>query len=138
MPKTYYCDKILDNGIICGERDTSKFIEGRYTTCRACRLNLMSKYNKSKTSKKQEEVSNKIDPDTSIRYLIEDTIKRIPLINKNTIPERIEGLEEDITDVFTKQWQYVEKNDTKIEVLEKRIKHLEEYIEKINKHLKIV
>jgi hypothetical protein len=129
MTKEYFCSKILSTGITCGERDSSKFISGRYTTCKKCRLQKMSDYNKSKTSKKKDEESEKIDPDCNIRWIIEDTIKRIPLINRQTIPERIESSEEDITNILNLHHEYTEKNDSMIEDLQKQIKELQTQIE---------
>jgi hypothetical protein len=128
MPKVYYCNKLLENGATCGERDVSKFIEGRYTTCKSCRLRAMSIYNKSKTSKKKDEESSKTDPDCNIRWLIEDTIKRVPFMGKQTIPERIESSEEDITSVLNLHHEYSDKNDNRLDKMQGEINELKEII----------
>jgi len=133
MSKVYFCNKILENGSICGERELSKFIEGRYTTCKPCRLRNMSQYNKSKTSKKKDVESTKIDPDCNIRYLIEDTIKRIPFMGGETIPERIESSEEDISNVFEKVHAYFDKNNKTIERMQKEIDELKSFISDFKK-----
>jgi hypothetical protein len=135
MPKEYCCNKILESGAVCGERDTTKFNVGRYTTCKNCRLKFMSNYNKSKSSGKKDEKNSIIDPEYNVRYLIEDTIKRIPLIERNTIPERIEIIEEEYIDSLTKQQIKNEQVQLKFLVLEQKINTLEKYIEKIEKEL---
>lgn len=84
MPKTYFCKQYI-NGEACGESDPSKFIEGRYSTCRECRSRLQKKY----TNKKIEEKVEQIDPKQQIRWLIEDTIKKSLLIRGKTIVDFI-------------------------------------------------
>jgi hypothetical protein len=124
MPKEYFCEKILPNGIICAERDKTKFISGRYTTCKSCRLSKMSDYNRSKTNKKKDDEAEKEDPDCNIRYLIEDTIKRVPFSRQQTILEKIENSEEDITEVLNLHHEFVNKTETKIENMQKEIEEL--------------
>ena len=135
MPKEYCCNKLLESGAVCGERDTTKFSSGRYTTCRNCRLRSMANYNKKKTSDKKDEKNTNIDPECNIRYLIEDTIKRIPLMNSYTIPERIESIEEEYIDSFNKQKDKNESIQVKYNYLEQKVNSLEKYIEKIEKEL---
>ena len=132
MPKEYFCSKILDTGLPCGERDVSKFIEGRYSTCRQCRLRSMSDYNKMKTDKTKEQKSKKIDPDSDIRWLIEDTFLRVPLLSGQTIKERMENNEFDVSELFEKHFDYVEKTNIKIRNLEKNLENSE------NKFLKCI
>ena len=130
MPKEYYCNKLLDNGIVCGERNIEKFISGRYTTCKPCRLRSMSVYNKSKTIKKKDEESTKLDPDCNMRWLIEDTIKRVPFMGTQTIIDRIENSEADISDVLNIHHEYVDKTNEIIKLLQTQIQNLQ--IEMIN------
>jgi lipopolysaccharide assembly outer membrane protein LptD (OstA) len=135
MPKEYCCNKLLESGTVCGERDSTKFSSGRYTTCRNCRLRFMTSYNKKKTSDKKEEKNTNIDPECNIRYLIEDTIKRIPLMNNYTIPERIESFEEEYTEFLSKHERRNGTIQSKFNLLEQKIESLEKYIEKIEKEL---
>jgi hypothetical protein len=135
MPKEYCCNKLLESGAVCGERDSTKFSSGRYTTCRNCRLKSMSYYNKKKTSDRKDEKNTNIDPECNIRYLIEDTIKRIPLMNNYTIPERIESFEEEYTGFLSKQERNNESIQSKFNLFEQKIASLEKYIEKIEKEL---
>jgi hypothetical protein len=135
MPKEYCCNKLLESGIVCGQRDQTKFSSGRYTTCRDCRLRFMSSYNKSKIQNKKEEKNSNIDPEFNIRYLIEDTIKRIPLMERNTIPERIECIEEEFIDSLSKQQSKNQFIESKFLLLEQKIDTLEKYIQKIEKEL---
>jgi hypothetical protein len=129
MPKEYFCSKILDTGLPCGERDVSKFIEGRYSTCRQCRLRSMSDYNKLKTDKSKEQKSKKIDPDSDIRWLIEDTFLRVPLLSGQTIKERMENNEFDVSELLEKHCDYVEKTNVKIRNLEKNLENAYKCIE---------
>lgn len=138
MPKDYYCNKLLPNGTVCREREVTKFIEGRYTTCKACRLRSMSDYNKSKTSKKKDIEATKADPDCNIRYLIEDTIKRVPFIQRQTILERIESSEEDVTAVMNLHHEYVDKNDYRIDLLCKQIEEMKKEIKNLKEEIKIL
>ena len=126
MSKRYFCDKLLDSGLICGETDISKFIEGRYTSCKSCRLQMMSQYNKSKNSKKKDNEAKKVDPDCNIRYLIEDTINRVPFLGQQTIPDRIKSSEEDITEILNLYYGHIEKNNFILEKMQKQIDELQE------------
>jgi hypothetical protein len=128
MPKEYFCTKLTDMGLPCGERDETKFIEGRYSTCRSCRLKFMSEYNKTKTNKGKEQKNKQIDPDCNIRYLIEDTIIRVPLISNQTIVERMEDTEHDVSRILLLHHEYVDKSELKMEKLEKQIKTMSNYI----------
>jgi cyclopropane fatty-acyl-phospholipid synthase-like methyltransferase len=129
MPKDYFCSKILDTGFPCGERDVSKFIEGRYSTCRQCRLRSMSDYNKTKTEKCKEDKTKKIDPDKDIRWLIEDTFLRVPLLSNQTIKERMESNEYDVSDLLEKHFDYAETTNKKIENLENKLENAYKIIE---------
>ena len=129
MPKEYFCSKILDTGLPCGERDESKFIEGRYSTCRQCRLRSMSEYNKTKTEKGKEQKSKKIDPDNDIRWLIEDTFLRVPILSGQTIKERMENNEFDVSELLEKHFDYVDKTNLKIETLERKLENSYKCIE---------
>lgn len=136
MPKDYFCNKLLPNGTVCGEREVSKFINGRYTTCKPCRLRNMSDYNKTKTSKKKDEEVTKTDPDCNIRYLIEDTIKRVPFIQKQTIIERIKSSEDDVTDILNLHHEYVEKTDFIIEKIKKQMEEMKNEIKNLKEEIK--
>jgi hypothetical protein len=98
MPKIYRCNKIDETGNICNETNENNFNEGRYTTCKKCRLKFMIDYNKLKKEEKQNQNTTKIDPDNHIRELIEDTISNVSLIKNQTIPNIIRRLEKDITE----------------------------------------
>jgi hypothetical protein len=138
MPKEYFCSKILDTGLPCGERDVSKFIEGRYSTCRQCRLKSMSDYNKTKTSKGKEHKNKTIDPDNDIRWLIEDTFLRVPLLSGQTIKERIESNEFDISDLLEKHFEYVEETNAKIKMLETKLENSEVKLSKCMEIFKVL
>jgi hypothetical protein len=90
----------------------------------------MSEYNKSKKEQKQNEDANKTDPDNHIRCLIEDTIIRVPLINKKTIPCIIHNLELDITEECLNFEEKIKKFETnfeeKIKILVSKISTLED------------
>jgi hypothetical protein len=107
--KKYYCGKINNMGFICGESDASKFEEGRYNACKQCRLNYMKSYNKSKKENEKDEKVNKLDPDKNIRFVVEDTIKRIAFIEGFTIKDRIESLDKNITSVFGRTEENMKK-----------------------------
>jgi hypothetical protein len=121
MPKEYFCTKLNDLEIPCGERDVSKFNEGRYSTCRSCRLKSMSEYNKTKTNKSKEQKNKLLDPDYNIRCLIEDTIKRVPISSDQTIVERIENNEFDISEMVSTNYAFTSKTSEKLETIEKQI-----------------
>jgi hypothetical protein len=130
MTKIYRCNKINEKGSVCNETDENNFRKGRYNTCKKCRLRVMSEYNKSKKEQKQNEDANKTDPDNHIRCLIEDTITRVPLINKKTIPCIIHKLELDITEeclIFDEKLKKFETNfEEKIKILVSKISTLED------------
>lgn len=99
MPKAYRCNKFNEKGVVCNETNENNFSEGRYNTCKKCRLRIMTEYNKSRRGKKEEESVSKNDLNNHIVFLIEDTISRFPLINnKLTISESIERVEKDISE----------------------------------------
>jgi hypothetical protein len=129
MPKEYFCDKQLENGVICGERDVSKFIEGRYTSCRKCRNKIMSEYNKSRTEGRKEKEMDKIDPDKNIRLLIEEVVCKYPLIDgKYNISEKFKSTEEDISDIIIKTFVDFERINKKFDSMQLHIQSLEKEI----------
>ena len=93
MPKEFICRQIK-NGELCGETNPENFSSGRYTACKSCRSKMASKLINEKKIKDKDEKANRIDPDEDTRYLIEDTIKRIPLINNKTVQEAIRDIDE--------------------------------------------
>ncbi len=101
MTKIHYCKKILENGTVCGEMDASKFESGRYSACKSCRNISTIACIKSKKEGIKVEKIKKIDPDVNLRWLIEDTIKNIPLLDgTRTIKDSILSLEEESSNMF--------------------------------------
>ena len=93
MPKEFICRQIK-NGELCGETNPENFSSGRYTACKSCRSKMASKLLNEKKIKDKDDKANFLDPDEDTRYLIEDTIKRIPLINNKTVQEAIRDIDE--------------------------------------------
>lgn len=129
MSKTYRCNKINEKGSICNETDENNFSEGRYSTCKKCRLRVMSEYNKAKKEQKQNEDANKIDPDNHIRYLIEDTITRVPLLdNKMSVVDKFNDLDTEMSNVFNSCINEMRKLSERIKKIEKENSEMEEEI----------
>lgn len=128
MPKDYFCNKLLDNGDICGERDPTKFQIGRYSSCKSCRSSFVLKHNKTKNTDKKEEKINKIDPDVNLRWLIEDVIKTKPLVKGQTIEELLNFFDNEMTINLTKQEQ---QNRRFIEIFIQHEKDMTELLNKI-------
>ncbi len=125
MPKGYCCKRIV-NGELCGETDPGKFSPGRYTACKACR-NMASKQTISdKKVKVRDDIAQNLDPDENIRYLIEDTIKRVRLINgnKNTVEEAINTVDE----MNSCNTEIIGELQDKIRYLEQRLERLEKQV----------
>jgi len=86
MSKEYFYSKIVETGLPCGERDVSKFIEGRYSTCRQCRLKFMSDYNKSPDPNTLDLSGLKLtDEDLRKMNLQEKTYENVYLQNNNLV-----------------------------------------------------
>jgi hypothetical protein len=95
---------------------------------------------------KTNEIINKIDPNNNIRYIVEDTVKRTPLLNGNTIGYNIESIEVELSNIAIKvheinlkQTENEIKNllllkelQRKNELLELEIKLLKEYLDSKN------
>ena len=135
MPKVYRCDKTNEEGNICNDTNEQNFIEGRYNTCKKCRLKIMADYNKKKKNEKQTQKANTIDPDNHIRTLIKDTISDITLI-KN-LPDIIHRLEKDISEECLNFNDKITKFEEKISLLENenialklQLLNFKEYIQK--------
>ena len=124
MSKTYYCTKMIDNSTICGERNIENFKPGRYNTCKSCRLKIMADYNKNKRDELREKKIQEIDPETNIRFVVEDTIKRVPLIEGKTIEENLNSLDEEIGEMSIKNCEYKERIEKLIYNLQKQIDEL--------------
>lgn len=135
MPKTYRCNKIKEDGEVCNETDENNFTEGRYTSCKKCRLKVMSDYNKFKKEEKKDKNTNKIDPDNHVRYLIEDTITRVSLINNMTIPKIIHKLEMDITNECVNLSEKINTFENKILELENENIRLKLQLLKFKEHI---
>jgi hypothetical protein len=135
MPKIYRCDKINEEGNICNETDQQNFTEGRYNTCKKCRLKIMTDYNKKKKDEKENKKNNTTDPDKNIRKIIEEIIKDTPTI-KN-LPNIIRKLEKDITEECMNFDDKIKKFEERISILENenialklQILKFKEYIQK--------
>ena len=135
MPKTYCCDKILENGTICGESDITKFMDGRYTTCKPCRYRLMSVYNKNKTTERKDKRIETIDPDAHLRFIIEDTLRRVPLIGRQSVIERIKNGEDDVSGFFENQYTTNDRVNLKLLQLEQKINTMQLYIDNLEKEV---
>lgn len=58
LEKEYHCTKILETtNYICGEKDKTKFVKGRFNCCISCRNEYMKKYNKKVYEIKKSEMS---------------------------------------------------------------------------------
>ena len=111
--KEYFCNKMIDLKT-CGETDPLKFEKGRYSTCKKCRVKLNSSYvaNKKKSEEEQEykEITDKVDPDYNIRYIVEETFLNTPLIRNKSIVNVIIANEMELTELLN----YVNKNFEKV------------------------
>jgi predicted transcriptional regulator len=89
----------------------------------------MSEYNKVKKEQKQNEDANKIDPDNHIRYLIEDTITRVPLLdNKMSIVDKFNDLDIEMSNVFNSCVTEMKKLSERLKKIEKENSEMEEEI----------
>jgi len=137
MPKIYRCDKINELGITCGETDNTKFEKGRYSTCKNCRLRFMSEYNKSKREHKQEDIISKVDPDNNIRWVIEDTIKRVRFCGDYTILEKFKDNDELLGEALSTNYKRNENTELKVYELENMFSMMFKELKKENELLKI-
>ena len=94
MPKKYQCNQQIGPSALCGETDPTRFYEGRYSTCKACR------YKANKLSKEKKEANSIDDSQKKIEVKsLEETILDLDQINSSlviemgTLNERIEHLE---------------------------------------------
>jgi len=94
MPKKYQCTQKIGPTTICGETDSSRFYEGRYSTCKACR------YRANKLSKEKRESNSLTDSQGKPEAKsLEETILDLDQINSSlvievgTLNDRIEHLE---------------------------------------------
>jgi hypothetical protein len=120
MPKTYFC-KVVNNFEICGETDPKVFEQGRYSTCRNCRNKKNKEIKEKNLSSQIEEKNNKIDPSCNLRYLIEDTILKVPIIDGYNISEKFKTDNEETSNILLLM-------QTTFTNMEKRIEYLEKYI----------
>lgn len=128
MPKVYFCRQEI-NSEICGETNPENFEVGRYSSCRKCR----AKYHERKRKTKKEEVIETsveiLDPLKNIRYVIEDTVRRIPLLEGQTIPDKILNIDADISELvianselkekMNELFDYIKKLELEIQLLKK-------------------
>ena len=133
MSKIYFCKQEKTFGI-CGENDPKNFEIGRYTTCRSCRTRLQKEKRKYGKEKECEEKTTTIDPTKNIRYVVEDTILRVPLLEGESIQEKIRNSEEDISDLSVKIHNTNLKIDTNYSYLLMYIHKLEAEIQLLKKN----
>ena len=122
MPKGYCCKQSI-KGELCGETDPVKFSPGRYTACKACRNRASKQLISDKKVKEKDNIAKNLDPDENIRYLIEDTIKRVRLINDNkeTIEEAISSVDKmnscntDVIGDLLEKIRYIERRLERLE-----------------------
>lgn len=115
MPKTYFCTKIY-NSETCGERDPKEFPTGRYSTCKRCRSKLNNDTIKLKKNTESESKADNIDPDMNFRYLIEDTIRRFPMIKGRTIEDSIHIVDTLCSDLITSNYDFMEKLKLSVQI----------------------
>jgi hypothetical protein len=142
MNKEYFCSKIKENGIVCGENNREKFPQGRYSTCQECRNLEVKNYRKKIKEETKEKIIKSIDPEKELNDLIEEKINNIK-INDKTLIEYFQFLEEK----SKKIWE-IERNKIKflydeIVKLARKNKHLEDEnidmkteLQKIKKQIK--
>lgn len=133
MPKVYFCKK-ENNFEICGETDPKNFEVGRYSTCKVCRSKSKKEKRQNEKSKDYEEKTSSIDPSKNIRYVVEDTILRIPLLEGETIHEKIRNTEEDISELAMKNHNLNSKMDANYSYLLLYIQKLEAEIQLLKKN----
>jgi hypothetical protein len=83
-------------------------------------------------SKKEEDKDNKnsmIDPDFSIRSLIEDTINKTPFINGISIKQKFNEVDDNNTETLIACSNKIDFLLDKIEKMEKHIRKLEDRLE---------
>jgi hypothetical protein len=133
MPKVYFC-KQEHNFQICGDTDPKNFEIGRYSACKACRSKVKKEKRQVEKNKDSEEKTTSIDPSKNIRYVVEDTILRTPLLEGETILEKIRNTEEDISELAVKNHNLVSKIDTTYSYLLMYIQKLEAEIQLLKKN----
>lgn len=97
MPKAYLCRQFRD-GNMCGETDPAQFSPGRYSACKYCRNNIAKRTMVDKKVKNLNENVDHMDPDQNIRFLIEDTILRIPILEKRSVKGAIDNIDQTNSD----------------------------------------
>jgi hypothetical protein len=128
MPKVYYCNKSID-GETCGETNQDNFETGRYSTCKKCRNKMNIEYHKSKKEEDKDNKNSMIDPDFSIRSLIEDTINKTPFINGISIKQKFNEVDDNNTETLIACSNKIDFLLDKIEKMEKHIRKLEDRLE---------
>lgn len=138
MPKVYFCKNMKENFEVCGETDPQLFSTGRYSMCRKCRSTKQKIQSDAKKENVLEEKGNTIDPSKNIRWLIEDTIIRQPIVEGMTLSEKFKDMETRVSDSIEISCDYQYKNDLMFRKLENYIKSLENKIENLELELKII
>lgn len=138
MPKVYFCKNMKDNFELCGETDPQLFSNGRYSMCRKCRTAKQKIQSDIKKESKIEEKSNTIDPAKNIRWLIEDTVIRQPIIEGMTFSEKFKDMETRVSDSIEISCEYQYKNDLILKKMENYIKLLENKIDNLELEIKII
>jgi len=133
MPKVYFCKQMKDSEM-CGESDPKNFENGRYSTCRSCRSKSQRDKKAVEKDNTSENKTNSLDPSRSIRYIIEDTILRVPLLEGETILKKIRNCEEDISDLAVKQHNLISRMETNQSYLLMYIQKLEAEIQLFKKN----
>jgi hypothetical protein len=133
MSKVYFCKQEC-NFQVCGETDPKNFESGRYSTCKSCRSKVKKEKRQVEKNKDSEEKMSAIDPSKNIRYIVEDTILRIPLLEGETIHEKIRNTEEDISELAVKNHNINTKIDMNYSYLLMYIQKLEAEIQLLKKN----
>ena len=141
MVKVYFCDKYLSNGVLCQERDPTKFDEGRYSSCKACRTELSNKIHKNKRKGITEEVKKEregsVDPTGNLKEYIIDVIKtsRFDKLHGRNILDSIVDNDEMLSckmssdaDKDARLGKLIESHNTNIKILMDKILDLENEI----------
>ncbi len=141
MTKEFYCNKLLPNREICGEKEVSNFEKGRYSTCKKCRTRLNSEYIKQKKDEDLKDKFKTIDSDNNIKCLIEDTINKYPIYSGCTIVQLFSDLQNYTSEELSFMSERIRENNDLIKKLFEDNKNLtstitilENKIESLNKN----
>ena len=147
MVKTHFCKAILESGAQCGQRDSELFEQGRYSLCKSCHVNASRKCHENKRKEKKEGIDHikvkLIDPDSNIRWLIEEHSKKGLLFNDMTMQELWEFLNQEFSNLLISNEEKEERvikrlNEQTLAIKELMTenKELKEQFNNINEKLK--